>query len=200
MYTHHHVKNQHPHHHHHKRNKSIPLIISFICGMCFFAVSQYTTTFITSSQNSKLRGSASGDDFFTSRVPAKEELGRAGWTILHRISSKFSKEPDNEEKKNMKQFLTLFAKLYPCPDCAKHFQQYIEKHPPALGSNEGLMKWMCKAHNEVNERNNKDIFPCKMDDLITRWGACGCDEDESVTISKILERRRRSREQKNNIY
>ena len=80
------------------------------------------------------------------------------------------------------------------------FQQYIEKHPPALGSNEGLMKWMCKAHNEVNERNNKDIFPCKMDDLITRWGACGCDEDESVTISKILERRRRSRKQKNNIY
>lgn len=176
----------------------IYLLVSFICGMCFFAVCQHTVFFSSSNKSlMKLRGASNADaldDFLSSRVPAKEELGRAGWTILHRIASKFSKEPDSVEKKNMKQFLTLFATLYPCPDCAKHFQEYIAKHPPDIQSNEGITKWMCNAHNEVNERNNKDIFPCKMDDLITRWGACGCDESEDVTISKILERRRRSRE------
>ena len=35
----------------------------------------------------------------TSQVPAKEELGRAGWTILHRIAAKFSEEPEGGRKK-----------------------------------------------------------------------------------------------------
>lgn len=173
------------------------LLASFTCGMCFFAVCQQTIFYTTNTSLKKLRGTSNADeldDFLTSKVPAKEELGRAGWTILHRIASKFSKEPDSVEKKNMKQFLSLFATLYPCPDCAKHFREYIAKHPPDIRSNEGITKWMCNAHNEVNKRNNKATFPCKMDDLITRWGACGCDESESITISKILERRRRSRE------
>ena len=175
---------------------SFSIFISFVCGMTFFALLQQTHIFWTGNNiqrndERQLRGSSSSADFFlTSQVPAKEELGRAGWTILHRIAAKFSKEPEGVEKKNMKQFLTLFAKLYPCPDCAKHFQQYLRENPANINNNEGLVKWMCTAHNAVNERKGKKIFPCDMDHLITRWGACGCEESESKTIQRILDKRR----------
>lgn len=175
---------------------SVSMFISFFCGMTFCVLLQQIHIFGTDNncrQNDErqLRGSSSSTAFFlTSQVPAKEELGRAGWTILHRIAAKFSEKPEESEKKSMKLFLTLFAKLYPCPDCAKHFQQYLQMNPPNILSNQGLVQWMCTAHNAVNERKGKKMFPCDMDHLITRWGACGCEESESETIQRILDKRR----------
>ena len=106
---------------HEKESLDVGLHVHVLCLRDdFFALLQQTHIFWTgnTSQRSderQLRGSSSSANFFlTSQVPAKEELGRAGWTILHRIAAKFSEEPVELEKENMKQFLTLFAKLYPC--------------------------------------------------------------------------------------
>ena len=79
--------------------------------MTFFALLQQTHIFWTGNNiqrndERQLRGSSSSADFFlTSQVPAKEELGRAGWTILHRIAAKFSEEPEELEKK---KYETIF--------------------------------------------------------------------------------------------
>ena len=124
----------------------------------------------------------------THGAPAKEELGRAGWTILHRMAAKFSKKPTQLEQEHARDFLKLFALLYPCEECAKHFQKYVAHFPPDLSSNEALVKWMCHAHNDVNSRKQKPHFDCTMDRLITRWGTCGCEEEEKRAINIIHSR------------
>lgn len=43
--------------------------------------------------------------------------------------------------------------------------------PPdkAVGTREGVMKWLCERHNEVNEVLGKDKFDCSIDNLDERW-------------------------------
>ena len=75
----------------------------------------------------------------------------------------------------MKQFLTLFSKLYPCWHCAEDFQTWIRKKEneldgKRLGGRVGLMRWMCEAHNEVNVMLGKVSFDCGAGNLEERWG------------------------------
>ena len=119
------------------------------------------------------------------KVPAKAELGRAGWTLLHRVAAKFPKNPTEKERETARTFLELFALMYPCEECAKHFQAYTRDNPPDVSRNSALVMWMCKAHNEVNVRKGKDVYPCTMDRLIARWGTCGCKDEEKAAVDKV---------------
>jgi len=44
----------------------------------------------------------------------------------------------------------------------------------SVSSRDKLLLWTCAAHNEVNKRNEKAIYPCVIKTLNKRWGDCGC--------------------------
>ncbi|EGY21399.1 FAD-linked sulfhydryl oxidase ERV2 like protein [Verticillium longisporum] len=107
---------------------------------------------------------------------AKAELGRASWKFLHTMMGRFPDKPSPEESLTLKTFITLFSRLYPCGDCASHFQKLIAKYPPQVSSRTAAAGWLCFVHNEVNTRLEKDLFDCAN---IGDFYDCGCgDEDK----------------------
>lgn len=102
----------------------------------------------------------------------REELGRGTWRLLHTMASKFPVNPSEQDKKNVIQFLSLLAKLFPCEECSMHFQKLLNDHVPVVGSRKEFELWLCSAHNVVNKRLGKPIFDCE--GISDVWG-CGCE-------------------------
>lgn len=67
--------------------------------------------------------------------------------------------------------------LYPCGPCAEDFGEDVRVNPPNVSSREGLSRWLCERHNEVNMKLGKDNFDCAKTD--ERWkdgpGDGSCD-------------------------
>ncbi|KAM3440718.1 hypothetical protein NHJ13734_003175 [Beauveria thailandica] len=105
----------------------------------------------------------------------KAELGRATWRFLHTMAARFPDKPTKDEQTTFKSFIELFARLYPCGDCAQHFRRILAKYPPQAGSRSAAAGWLCFAHNLVNERLEKPAFDCN---TIGDFYDCGCAEDD----------------------
>jgi FAD-linked sulfhydryl oxidase len=101
--------------------------------------------------------------------PDREELGSHSWTLLHTMAAYYPTEPDANKMASAKSFITAFADLYPCSDCAKDFKEKIEETKPAVESRDALCIWMCERHNEVNRKLGKKEFKCDMENLTKRW-------------------------------
>lgn len=99
--------------------------------------------------------------------PSPDEIGNAGWTLLHTVSLAYPDVPTEDERMTMIQFLNSFAKVYPCHICSGHFQQLLARSPPRTESRTSLSQWLCEAHNNVNERLGKTPFPCEQ--VQERW-------------------------------
>ncbi|KAL2261727.1 hypothetical protein VTK26DRAFT_3495 [Humicola hyalothermophila] len=107
---------------------------------------------------------------------AKAELGRASWKLLHTMMARFPEEPTAEDSLALKTYVQLFARLYPCGDCAAHFRKLLERYPPQTSSRNAAAGWACFVHNEVNKRLHKEQFDCSK---IGDFYDCGCgDEDK----------------------
>ena len=107
---------------------------------------------------------------------AKAELGRAAWKLFHTIMARFPDAPAQDERDALKSYIYLFARLYPCGECAAHFQQIIKRFPPQTSSRSTAAAWACHVHNEVNKSRGKALFDCGN---IGDFYDCGCEEDES---------------------
>ena len=88
--------------------------------------------------------------------------------------AKFPDAPTADDSQALKSYLHLFARLYPCGDCARHFQKILAKYPPQVKSRSSAAAWACHVHNEVNKRLKKDIFDCSK---IGDFYDCGCAGD-----------------------
>ncbi|KUJ22629.1 uncharacterized protein LY89DRAFT_607364 [Mollisia scopiformis] len=104
----------------------------------------------------------------------KAELGHAAWKVLHTMMAKFPDKPTTDDSAALKSYIHLFARLYPCGDCARHFQKILQKFPPQVASRSTAAAWACHVHNEVNKRLKKDLFDCSK---IGDFYDCGCAED-----------------------
>ncbi|KAL4874634.1 FAD dependent sulfhydryl oxidase Erv2 [Aspergillus karnatakaensis] len=105
---------------------------------------------------------------------AKAELGRATWKYLHTVLARYPEDPTEEQQETLKSFIYLFARLYPCGECASHFQGHLKKYPPQVSSRNAAAGWGCFIHNEVNTMLKKPTFDCaKIGDFYD----CGCAED-----------------------
>ncbi|KAI9824362.1 MAG: hypothetical protein M1826_007384 [Phylliscum demangeonii] len=105
----------------------------------------------------------------------KAELGRAAWKVLHTTMARFPDKPQPDESRALRSYIHLFARLYPCGECATHFRQIITQFPPQVSSRSTAAAWACHVHNEVNRSLRKEIFDCSK---IGDFYDCGCAEDE----------------------
>lgn len=102
---------------------------------------------------------------------AKKELGRASWKYFHTLLARFPDEPTDEQREKLKQFIQLYAELYPCGECSHHFVKMLEKHPVQTSSRTAASMWGCFVHNKVNEYLNKEQFDCA---TVLENYDCGC--------------------------
>lgn len=56
----------------------------------------------------------------------KEELGRATWVFLHTLAAQFPERPTRQQQKDARQLVDSLTRIYPCADCAKHFQEIVK--------------------------------------------------------------------------
>ncbi|KAI9199443.1 ERV/ALR sulfhydryl oxidase domain-containing protein [Polychytrium aggregatum] len=107
----------------------------------------------------------------------KAELGRSSWRLIHTMVGKFPVTPTDDEKESLLDFIYLFAKLYPCGDCARHFQKILRANPPDVSSRDAASQWACKVHNLVNKRLGKPQFDCS---TVAEIWKCGCAEEDGA--------------------
>ena len=105
----------------------------------------------------------------------KAELGRAAWKLFHTTMARFPDKPSKDESDALKSYIYLFARLYPCGECATHFQKIINQFPPQTSSRSTAAAWACHVHNEVNRSKSKPLFDCGN---IGDFYDCGCGDDE----------------------
>ncbi|KAH3666614.1 hypothetical protein WICMUC_005598 [Wickerhamomyces mucosus] len=107
----------------------------------------------------------------------KAELGRSSWRLFHTILARYPETPTEYEKSTLKQYIYLFAQVYPCGDCARHFQKLLDKYPPQTINRQVASLWGCDIHNKVNDRLGKEIYDCS---TILEDYDCGCGVDEEL--------------------
>lgn len=93
------------------------------------------------------------------------------------MMARFPDKPSEEDSLALKTYIQLFARLYPCGDCASHFQQLLKKFPPQIGSRNAAAGWACHVHNQVNDRLKKPVFDCNN---IGDFYDCGCGDDKKA--------------------
>ncbi|KAK9239582.1 ERV/ALR sulfhydryl oxidase domain-containing protein [Lipomyces kononenkoae] len=114
----------------------------------------------------------------------KAELGRASWKLLHTILARYPEKPTAEEREALSSYIYLFSRVYPCGECASHFQKLLKKFPPQTSSRVAASQWGCHIHNQVNARLGKKIFDCN---TIAEKYQCGCEDDVGAAETRLNE-------------
>jgi FAD-linked sulfhydryl oxidase len=103
--------------------------------------------------------------------PDLDALGRATWTFLHTTAAYYPNQPSRAHQTSMLNLLNSLPTLYPCHVCADHLKEEVKSHPPdsAVSTREGVMEWLCRRHNEVNNQLGKRLWKCTVSELDERW-------------------------------
>ncbi|XP_049624057.1 FAD-linked sulfhydryl oxidase ALR [Suncus etruscus] len=118
------------------------------------------------------------DTAFRDDCPAdRQDLGRHSWAVLHTLAAYFPDAPTREQQQDMAQLIRLFSKFYPCDECAEDIQKRIYRNQPDTRSRAHFTQWLCRLHNEVNQRLGKPEFDCSQVDERWRdgWKDGSCD-------------------------
>jgi len=97
--------------------------------------------------------------------PDVDALGRSTWTFLHSLTAAYPPKATSEQQLEMRSFLKLFSRLYPCWVCADDFRAWMNesdgRNEPRLSGRSDFGTWMCEAHNAVNRKLGKKEFDCR---------------------------------------
>ncbi|OJI83718.1 Flavin-linked sulfhydryl oxidase of the mitochondrial IMS [Aspergillus tubingensis] len=139
------------------------------------------TTTTTSTSTSTIPKTLTTTPGYTDCPPDSEALGRSTWTFLHSLTASYPAQASSEQQSEMRQFLGIFSKLYPCWVCADDFRTWMAEpsgeNQPRLGGRKEFGDWMCRAHNEVNRKLGKSEFDCRFWEERWRkgWGDGRCE-------------------------
>eukprot|EP01024_Parvocaulis_polyphysoides_P031674 TRINITY_DN28551_c0_g1_i2.p1 TRINITY_DN28551_c0_g1~~TRINITY_DN28551_c0_g1_i2.p1 ORF type:complete len:232 (-),score=23.56 TRINITY_DN28551_c0_g1_i2:164-784(-) len=114
-------------------------------------------------------------------VVSQDELGRSTWTFMHTLAAQFPEKPTRQQQKDTKQLLQCMAKMYPCAECAAHFQKIVSDNPPRVGNGRELRQWTCEVHNTVNRSLGKPVFNCSL--IESRWASLDCDDKSACDLT-----------------
>jgi FAD-linked sulfhydryl oxidase len=119
---------------------------------------------------------------------SKEELGTATWVFLHTLAAQYPDTPSSRQKRDVRNLIDILTRVYPCGECAEHFQDIVRAHPPQVESREALSRWTCEVHNVVNRSLGKPVFNC--DFVHGRWQGLeeGCREGDAAGTGCRLRR------------
>jgi FAD-linked sulfhydryl oxidase len=103
-----------------------------------------------------------------------KELGPGVWGLLHSTAS------DPSKFQELRSLVNIIASSFPCKDCREHFQELLKQMPLHPSIQYGLEKesplgWTWTAHNAVNVRIGKPVYP--WEDCKRTWSPGGpeCD-------------------------
>ncbi|GKZ37256.1 hypothetical protein AbraIFM66950_008713 [Aspergillus brasiliensis] len=158
------------------------------CRLCTSAASwraltkqAKSTPSTTATSTSTMPKSLTTTPGYTDCPPDSEALGRSTWTFLHSLTASYPAQASSEQQSEMRQFLGIFSKLYPCWVCAEDFRTWMAEpsgeNQPKLGGRKEFGDWMCRAHNEVNRKLGKSEFDCRFWEERWRkgWADGRCD-------------------------
>lgn len=75
----------------------------------------------------------------------KVALGRATWGLLHTMAAFYEDNPSDNQKRDMKTFLEVLSRVYPCEHCAKDFRkEYVITFKDAIAV---FFKWHTLEHS-----------------------------------------------------
>eukprot|EP01062_Namystynia_karyoxenos_P047831 TRINITY_DN36212_c0_g1_i1.p2 TRINITY_DN36212_c0_g1~~TRINITY_DN36212_c0_g1_i1.p2 ORF type:complete len:250 (+),score=57.51 TRINITY_DN36212_c0_g1_i1:78-752(+) len=102
-------------------------------------------------------------------APGPEDIGNAGWTVLHTVAAAYPTKPSREQQQHAWDFVRTWSHVYPCGHCAAHMRIGLKKHPPDVSSKEAFSVWTCRMHNQVNKHLGKAEFDCSVQNVLKRW-------------------------------
>ena len=103
--------------------------------------------------------------------PSKLEIqGNIIWSYLHTISVRYI--PTETSKEEIKIILRSVSKFLICPICGNHWKKIIDNSDldDVVKDRKTLMLWLCEKHNEINKKLGKEIFDCKTEKNLEKWG------------------------------
>lgn len=100
--------------------------------------------------------------------------------LLNSVAARFPLKPTPSEREAYSSFLYLFSRVYPCGECAQHFQHLLKLHPPQTSSRNAASVHLCYLHNLVNERLGKEEFDCGVG--LEGLYDCGCGDEPLDSI------------------
>eukprot|EP00892_Ulva_mutabilis_P000060 jgi/Ulvmu1/10054/UM006_0001.1 len=117
-----------------------------------------------------------------SKLPqdGKAVLGNATWTFLHTLAAQYPDQPNGRQKKDTKTLISCMSRMYPCAQCAQHFEAYVKRNPPDVSCKGDLEQWVCTLHNDINGRLGKPGFNCRF--VRSRWQELDCDVQHSCSL------------------
>ena len=79
----------------------------------------------------------------------KSVWGPIKWKELHsRGLCSLSMEHESD-------WFDAFLRGLPCPDCRRHFEEFLGRSPPVFSDRQAFFEWTVAAHNFVNRRVGK---------------------------------------------
>jgi len=99
-----------------------------------------------------------------------DEVGRAGWRLIHSLAANYPEEPKFYQKFPWYGFVETLINFYPCERCRDHLWFNIERYGMHTANRTDLSMFMCFLHNDVNKENGKPLYECSMENLNTDYG------------------------------
>ena len=117
------------------------------------------------------------------RATDPRAFGPPVWKALHVLAAGYPQHPTESKKQKCCQFLRSIAGMLPCPHCAMHFEDFMQRHDPsaAAESREALEEWMVQAHNAVSRHTRPNRLPWS----VARARAAYSEQPAAVPLARV---------------
>lgn len=129
----------------------------------------------------------------------KMKWGAPTWYFLHTLAFKVKPELYNSNKYEIFQVIKAICNNLPCPICANHATEYMNKiNFDSLRTPDDLKNMLFKFHNDVNVRKNVPLF--QYEEYIEMYTHCNMRNISQLFISVFQEKSKNIHQIANNMH